>query len=369
MQILIVGAGIAGLAMHRALSLRGIKATIVERSNFAGVGGAALFLPGNAMRALGELGLAQPVLDLSHPILHQRFCDQRGRRYNVVDTEDFWREVGPCRSIKRSMLWDLLRTSVPQEDIEYRRVVDVTLNSDGCRVSYADGEFGRYDLVIGADGVSSTVRGIAFPEVPPPAYVGNVCWRYLVPNSCGLKDWTVMLAANRSLLGIPVSNSELYVYADLTVNRANIEHYSTATPLEALFKDVAGPLLPALTMSADANVHYSELVRMQMTTSYRNRIVLIGDAAHASPPSMAQGAAMALEDAIVLAQELTVDGDIPKALARFEKRRKPRVEWVHRQGSARDKMRRLPGPVRSALLRFAGQRLYERAYRPLKAPI
>lgn len=369
MHILIVGAGIAGLAMHRALSLRGVKATIVERSNFAGVGGAALFLPGNAIRALGELGLAQPALDWSHPILYQRFCDQRGRQYNVVDAEDFWREEGPCRSIKRSMLWDLLRSSVAHEDIEYRQVVDVRSNGEGCRVYYADGEFGRYDLVIGADGVSSTVRDIAFPEVPPPAYVGNVCWRYLVPNSCGLKDWMVMLAADRSLLGIPVSNSELYVYADLTVDQANIEYYSAASPLETLFRDVAGPLLPALTMSADANVYFSELVRLQMTMSYRDRIVLIGDAAHASPPSMAQGAGMALEDAIVLAQELTVDGDIPKALARFEARRKPRVEWVHRQGSARDKMRRLPGPVRSALLRFAGQRLYEKAYRPLKAPI
>ncbi|MDR7147675.1 FAD-dependent monooxygenase [Rhizobium sp. BE258] len=155
----------------------------------------------------------------------------------------------------------------------------------------------------------------------------------------------------------------------MTVDRANIEHYSTATSLEALFKKVGGPLLPALTLSADANVHYSEVVRMQMTTSYRNRIVLIGDAAHASPPTMAQGAAMALEDAIVLAQEMTVDGDIPKALARFRKEAETPVEWVHRQGSARDKMRRLPGPVRSALLRFAGQRLYEKAYRPLKAPI
>lgn len=368
MQILIVGAGIAGLAMHRALSLRGVKATIVERSNFAGVGGAALFLPGNATRALGDLGLAQPVLDRSHPILHQRFCNERGRQYNVVDTENFWREVGPCRSIKRSTLWDLLR-SVAQADIEYRQVVDVSSNSDGCRVSYADGEVGRYDLVIGADGVDSTLRDIVFPEAAPPAYVGNVCWRYLVPNTCGLKDWTVMLAANRSLLGIPVSDSELYVYADLTVDQANIEYYSATTQLETLFRDVAGPLLPALTMSADANVHFSELVRLQMTTSYRDRIVLVGDAAHASPPSMAQGAGMALEDAIVLAQELTVDEDIPGALARFEARRNPRIEWVHRQGSARDKMRRLPGPVRSALLRFAGQRLYEKAYRPLKAPI
>lgn len=86
MRILIVGAGIAGLAMHRALSLLGLKATVVERSNFAGVGGAALFLTGNAVRALGELGLIEAVIDRSHPILHQRFCDEDGRLRTGANT-------------------------------------------------------------------------------------------------------------------------------------------------------------------------------------------------------------------------------------------------------------------------------------------
>jgi len=263
MRILIVGAGIAGLATHRALSQRGFNASIVERSNFAGVGGAGLFLPGNAVRAVEELGLLEALRANSHPITHQRFCDEHGRLLNVVDTDGFWRGVAPCRSIKRSTLWDLLKGGLGADDIQYRRVVDVKNDRECCRVFFHDGEVREYELVIGADGVNSTVRHIAFPEAPLPVYVGNVCWRFLVPNVCGIKDWTVMLASDRSLLGKPVSSSELYVYADLSVHEMNVEYYSSATPLEPLFQDIAGPLSPALKLSANANVHFGELVRCE----------------------------------------------------------------------------------------------------------
>lgn len=369
MRILIVGAGIAGLAAHRALSLRGFNPSLIERNAFAGAGGAGLFLPGNAVRAIGQLGLLDALLADSHPVTCQRFCDENGRLLNTVDTDDFWRDVAPCRSTKRSTLWGLLKGSMATDVVQYRQIVNAENDHGGCRVFFEDGEVAEYDLVIGADGVNSTIRDIAFPQAPSPVYVGNVCWRFLLPNVCGIEDWTVMLAANRSLLGKPVSSSELYVYADLSVPKKNVETYSSSTKLEPLFADMAGPLSSALRHSIDADVHFGELVRLRMTTSHRNRVVLIGDAAHASPPSMAQGAGMALEDAIVLADELARTKDVVTALGRYEARREQRVDWVHRQGIVRDKMRRLPQPVRNALLRFAGTSLYNRAYRLLQEPI
>ncbi len=368
MKILIVGAGIAGLATYRALSLRGLDASIVERNLHAGVGGAGLYLPGNGIRALAELGVRHAVLNHSHPIRWQHFCDEKGSLLNAIDTSIFWRGVAPCRAIKRSVLWELLRAEIPDEAIQYRRVVNVISRPTHCEVAFADG-VREYDLVIAADGLSSTVRNFVFPEAPHPEYVGNVCWRSIVPNRVGATDWVVMLGRRKSLLIKPVSASEVYVYADMSVSNERTAFFSANTPLMPLFRDVAGPFLNVLDATAGAQVHYGKLMRLRLDSYHRGRVVLVGDAAHASPPSMAQGAGLAVEDALVLAEELATTYNVENALHRYEARRKSRIDWVHRQCAARDKMRRFPGPLRNTLLRFAGNLLYQRAYGPLMEPI
>lgn len=369
MHILIVGAGIAGLATHRALAQKGFQARIVERDNFAGVGGAALFLPGNGVRALGELGLRDALMDISHPIAYQRFFDEEGRLLSEIDANAFWRDVAPCRSMKRSALWALLKQGVDDSVIRYRRIVDVKCDHYTSRVTFEDGKTEEYDLVIGADGVNSTVRRTVFPDAASPVYAGNVCWRFIVPNICNIDEWTVMLGATNSLLAEPVSSSELYVYADISADDAHRKIYSPSTPLKPLFQNIAGPLYPALALGAQAAVHYGELVSLRLDSWCRNRVALVGDAAHAAPPSMAQGASMAVEDAIVLANELSETLCVDTGLLRYQTRRKQRVDWVHRQCASRDRMRRFPRRLRNTLLRFAGARLYERSYGPLTEPI
>jgi 2-polyprenyl-6-methoxyphenol hydroxylase-like FAD-dependent oxidoreductase len=369
MRILIVGAGIAGLAMHRALSQLGFQAGIVERNSCAGVGGAALFVPGNGVRAIGQLGLREALLDISHPIACQRFFDETGRLLNEIDADAFWLDVGPCRTMKRSTLWDLLRRGIPDDAVQYRQILNIGSDRHRSRVKFQDGGMEEYDLVIGADGVNSTVRESVFPAAPIPEYAGNVCWRFIVPNVCGISDWTVMLGTRMSLLGKPVSPSELYVYADMSADDASRAIYSSSTPLKPLFQDIAGPLRPVLELSVKAKVHFTELVRLRLDSWCRNRVVLVGDAAHASSPSMAQGASMAVEDAIVLADELADTLCVDTALMRYEARRKRRVDWVHRQCSSRDTMRRFPRRLRNTLLRFAGAQLYQRAHGLLKEPI
>lgn len=254
-------------------------------------------------------------------------------------------------------------------DLITRSVEQIDDRDDHCRVRFDDGESGDYDLIIGADGVHSSVRRLAFPDCRQPDYVGNICWRFIVHNICGVADWTVMLGRDRSLLCKPISPSELYVYADLAVPKHEVFRYSAATRLEPLFEGIAGPLRPVLTLAASANVHFAELVRLRLERWHRGRVVLVGDAAHAGPPSMAQGAGLALEDALVLADELAASPSLTVALARFEARRKPRADWVHRQNASRDRARRLPRIVRNALFRFGGELLYRHSYGPLAAPL
>lgn len=369
MRILIIGAGIAGLAMRRALVRRGLSVDVVERNRSAGMGGAGLFLPGNGVRALGELGLYDDFIGLSHAVNAQLFHDEHGRLLTAVDTNRYWSDVAPCRAIKRSDLWELLNGGAEPQDIAFRQIIDLESEEHVSHVSFEDGGKQSYDLVIGADGVNSTVRCLAFPEAPSPDYVGNICWRFIVPNTCNVRDWSVMLGADRSLLAKPISASELYIYADMSVDKSSTSAYSAETPLLALFGDIAGPVRPALALSCAETVHFAELVRLRMPGWYKNRIVLVGDAAHASPPSMAQGACLAMEDALVLAEELATNPIVSIALKRYQNRQKTRADWVHRQCAARDKMRRLPPSMRNALLRLAGGAIYRRSYGLLKEPL
>lgn len=367
MRILIVGAGIAGLAARRALHRRGFSVRLVERNHEPGVGGAGLFLPGNGVRAICDLGLRDEFFQKSRAVNAQLFYDERGRLLTAVDTNAYWGEVGQCRAIRRSDLWQLLAANM--HDIEHRQIVEVLNNDQGCRVLFSDGMIEEFDLIIAADGVNSAVRGMTFRQAARPDYVGNVCWRFIVPNTCKVEEWSVMLGADRSLLGKPISETELYLYADISVDSSETGRFNCATPLLPLFGEIAGPLRPALELSSSADVHYAELVRVQLDRWHEDRVVLIGDAAHAAPPSMAQGACLAMEDGLVLAEELSATPSIELALARYQERQKMRADWVHKQCAIRDKMRRLPPAIRNGLLRLAGGRIYRRSYNLLRRPL
>ena len=109
MRVLIVGAGIAGLALARALSQRHVTAEVVERLPSWQPSGAGLYLPGNAVRALGELGLGPAVEARAAPIERQHFLDHRGRKLAEIDVRRFWEGVGPCVALERTALHAVLR--------------------------------------------------------------------------------------------------------------------------------------------------------------------------------------------------------------------------------------------------------------------
>lgn len=369
MRVLIVGAGIAGLATRRALVRRGIHVRLIERNRDASSGGAGLFLPGNGVRAICDLGLREVFFSKSHPVNAQRFFDERGRLLSEVDANEYWSGVSPARSIRRSDLWHILHDDIDAGDVEHLQVVDIRNSNQGCRVTFSDGQMDEFDLVVGADGINSAIREMTLGQSVRPEYVGNVCWRLIVPNISAIDEWSVMLAADRSLLGKPISKTELYIYADLSVDERAIDEFSATTPLLPLFGPIAGPLRPALELAADAGIYYSPLARLRLDSWYHQRVAFLGDAAHASPPSMAQGACLAIEDALVLAEELSSSSRIEDALAGYQKRQKVRADWVQQQCATRDKMRRLPPLIRNGLLRVAGGALYRRSYNLLKKPL
>jgi 2-polyprenyl-6-methoxyphenol hydroxylase-like FAD-dependent oxidoreductase len=129
--------------------------------------------------------------------------------------------------------------------------------------------------------------------------------------------------ADLSLLGKPISEDELYLYADMSVDASAARTFDHTTPLLPLFGGIAGPLRPALERASEAVVHCAELVRLHLDSWCRHRVVLIGYAAHAAPQSMIEGACLAMEDRLVVAGEFSAMPSIELALASYQAKQEP----------------------------------------------
>jgi FAD-dependent urate hydroxylase len=367
-RVLIVGGGIAGLALARMLARIGVWPEVIEREPVWRLAGTGMYLPGNATRALRALGLGAQVACRSVEIPRQRFCDHRGRLLCEVDVAALWRPVGPCLAIHRAELHDLLVEATGDVPIRLGQAVDrVTQRNGIVSVECSDGTSGDYDLVVAADGINSAVRRLTFEPMPVPRPVGQVGWRFLAPRPPGVTTWSVMLGRGTAFLTLPLAGDRVYCYCDVVSSRdRDTPERDPAQRLSELFSDFADPaatLLAALDAAAD--IHASAIEEVALDRWAQGRVVLIGDAAHATSPNMAQGAAMALEDALVLTDCLRRIRAIPDAIAAFQARRRPRNEWVRAQTHRRDHTRYMPPAIRNNVLRFLGRRIFHANYRPL----
>jgi 2-polyprenyl-6-methoxyphenol hydroxylase-like FAD-dependent oxidoreductase len=358
--VLIVGAGIAGLALARALRQRGLTAEVVERVTEWEPSGAGVYLPANAVRALHELGIEPAAAARANPIGRQRFLDHRGRPLADIDLDRIWDGVGDCVAVHRAALHGALREATTEVPVRLGTSVTDLQDGEAPRVSFSDRSTGTYDLVVGADGVHSTVRSLALGG-PAAGYVGQASWRFVADGFPDISDWTVMLGRGCTFLTVALGQAVVYCYADL----------NTSDPASAAgedwrqsFADFADPVPHLLDQAAEA--YFAPIEEVAPPAWTARRVVLVGDAAHASSPNMAQGAAMAVEDALVLAEMLTADQPVDQALASYVQRREARVAWVQEQTHRRDRTRSLPTPVRNLTLRLAAERIFRSNYAPLR---
>jgi 2-polyprenyl-6-methoxyphenol hydroxylase-like FAD-dependent oxidoreductase len=203
-----------------------------------------------------------------------------------------------------------------------------------------------------------------------PSFRGQVGWRFIAPLPESIQGWSAFLGSGRTFLFVPLGDGEAYCYADLTVAYPFGDPASGRLDrLRTLFADFAAPVRETLERMRETDaIHFAPIEEVRRPMTSRGRVALIGDAAHALSPNMASGAAMAFEDALVLAEILARGTPVPAALAEFARRRATRVDWIRNQSDRRDRMRTLPGPLRNTLLRFMWPRIYAANYQPLRAP-
>ncbi|GAA1603161.1 FAD-dependent monooxygenase [Actinoplanes couchii] len=362
LRILVVGAGVAGLAAARGLRVAGFRPDVVEALPASVVPGAGIHLPGNASRALRLLGLDVPLRPLGDLIFRQVFLDTRGRQLFEMDVAALWSGVGESRVLSRADLQQVLLTGVGGEVRFETEVRDVQIVDGAAKVEFSTGGIAEYDLVVAADGRRSTVRdkvGLGGPATP----TGQIVYRSVVSGGPPLTDWTALLGRRSSFVAMPMGGRRIYVYADETApDSPNPE--DPLARMRELFGSFGGPV-PAILEKIE-KVQVARTDEVVLPSWSKGPVVLVGDAAHATAPTLAQGAAMSFEDGWVLGQELkkAVD-DIPGALRAYEDRRRPRCAEVRERTRERDRTRDVPPALRDPMLRRRGVRLFTDHYRAL----
>lgn len=351
LQVAIAGAGIGGLAAARALAIHGIAATVYEQATAIGEVGAAVQLSPNAVRVLAALG-AWEVLDghATRPsatiLRHYRSGEVIARRPLGADAEA--RYGYPYAQVLRADLHRALAGLLdPSMIVLGKRTIDVAHDDATATLVFADGDTAPADVVIGADGVRSSVRGALF-EPQAPVFRGEVAFRGLAPTEY-LRDieaaGVVWLGPERHFVAYPVAGGRIVNCVGIVrADHWREESWSAPAGVDEWHDAFAGwdPRIHDLIGAIPEAFKWALYDREPLADWSIGRATLLGDAAHPMLPSMSQGAAQSLEDAWVVAACLATEADPVAALARYADLRRPRATRVQLQSRENQRLAFLP---------------------------
>ncbi len=361
-RIAVVGGGIGGLAAAAFLRRAGLTATVYEQAPFLAEVGAGLVVAPNAGRLLRRLGVMDRFLRDAVP-LEWGWEFRRWQNGKVLSAE---RLSGVCERLygertyvtHRADLLDAIKAAVPAAWVRLgARCTDIEEHLDGALLRFADGSRAEADVVVGADGVHSMVRG-AVAEPAPPAYSGICAFRAVVPGRhapgfARRRAQTLWIGPGRHLVHYPISGGRaVNVVAFSPAGDYAEESWSATATTAEFLAEFAGwdPRVTDLIQAGGTPGRWALIDRAPLKRWSTARITLLGDAAHPMFPFFAQGAAQAVEDAAVLASCLAADpGDPGRALQRYESTRIERTTRLQEASRARSHINHLPdGPEQEA---------------------
>lgn len=332
---LVIGGGIGGMCTAIELRKRGIEVELVELDPGWQVYGAGITISGPTLRAFKHIGVIDRIMAEGWCADGCDLANAAGEVFAQLPTPRIaGPEVPGGGGIMRPVLARILREATLQAGVRVRLGCTFTTMEecdDATHVEFSDGSTGRYDLVVGADGVQSKVREHLFPGLASPRFTGQGCWRAVIPRPPEIVRAT-MYMGERAKAGInPVSKEEMYLFfLDQRERPEYIAPESWAGILrEELgeFSGLIGQIRDSIT--PESRILYRPLAATMLPRPWhRGRVVMIGDAVHATTPHLASGAGIAVEDAVVLAQEIDAGGYLQQVLTRFTERRFERCRVV-----------------------------------------
>jgi len=335
-RVLIIGAGFAGLSAAISLAGIGKQVTLAERSDSL-ADGAAITLSNRAPDALAELGVYEEALEAGvagwdHTVYDRDFYDAAGNARTVPSLPLREPDGMPGYIVLyRPHLAQLLADRVRGLGVTVRyglRVTALVDHGEAVTASFDTGESQDFDLVIGADGSTSSTRESIFPGRIAPIYSGHMSFRWIKRDAPDGPDGIFANDASDAVFVRRLPGNVVYIAAGLDMENRTVEHDEGIRLFREALQKFPAPRVQQLL----AAVEDSDEVIVRPYTFHnlpapwhRGRILVIGDAAHTMSAHLGAGGVMALEDGVVLGQELGSGGDLDPALLRFARRRARRT--------------------------------------------
>jgi len=333
MTYTILGGGIAGLTSAIALKKIGIKATVFEAAPTIKPVGAGLALAANAMKAYRHLGIADKIIAKGHQVSAFQILNQQGKVLAAADNEAISKKYDLHNfTIHRAMLHETLLAELdPAQLITNKKAVGYDRLSGGkLEVFFEDGSTHVTDFLIVADGIHSAIRQQLVPDTPP-RYAGYTCWRAVIDNpglplNAATETWST---AGRFGI-VPLANDQIYWFACVNAPQHDpVSRHFKTIDLQRIFQHFHQPVPTILAHTKDSDLIWNDIIDLKPLSQFAfENIILIGDAAHATTPNLGQGACQAIEDAVILADELKIHASPAAAFVAFEKRRLARTHYI-----------------------------------------
>ena len=334
-NVLVLGGGVGGLTAAVALRRQGIAVDLVEVNQDHSVYGVGIIQPSNTLRALDRIGLADACVVQGGAFPGWRIYDRDGEFLMEAPSSSAASPTHPpVNGITRPRLQAILLGAA--RDVGTKIRLGVALESlddrgDAVEVRFTDGSAGSYDFVVGSDGLYSDFRRRLFGDAPTPQFSGQGVWRYNFDRPAEV-EWGGVYYGEKTKVGlVPMSPTLMYMFlVSYEPDNPRFDKARLADLMRDRLDGYTGLVAELREQIVDPEgVVYRPMEHLLLPSPWwKGRAIVIGDAAHATTPHLAQGAAMAIEDAVLLGELLGRDGPLPQLLDEFMRRRFDRARFV-----------------------------------------
>jgi 2-polyprenyl-6-methoxyphenol hydroxylase-like FAD-dependent oxidoreductase len=352
MKINIIGAGIGGLTTAIALEKKGHQVELFDAAAALRPIGAGIIMASNAMQIARRLGFADEIAQAGNVLDRFGIADHQGRPLQMMDIQAIRTKFGePSVAIHRGQLQQVLLQQLPNTPIHVNKRLQSIQQVSGGKVLafFEDGSQAESDVLIGADGLRSATRKAIFGE-KPLRYSSHTCWRGIIEHqfeaAYEAKELWAKTGGKRVAMIQVAPNKVYFYYTEKHQPGFKVPSTDQLSYLQAQFCEFPAMYAEVIAKAKSSEIFHDDLYDLKpLAKWHQDRVILLGDAAHATTPNLGQGGCQAIEDAWYLAEYLERYSNVAEAFAAYEQFRRPKINFVVNTSFMIGKMSNLGGAL------------------------